>query len=166
MALMDILRQYATGTATPQTEQHFDEVATQAPPDVLRRGITEALASDKTAPFPDLVAQLFQQSNPQQRAGLLNNLLGSINPAVLSSIAGGALGSILGTGNAQAAPQVTPAQASQVSPGQVAEVAKHAEQHDPSVIDRVGGFYAQHPQVVKALGGIALAIALGKMHRG
>ena len=165
MALMDILRQYATPTATPQTEQHFDQVASEAPADLLRRGITEALASDKTPPFPDLTARLFQQSNPEQRAGLLNNLLGSLGPGVLSSIAGGALGSLLGQGAGNAAPRITPAQASQLSPGQVAEVAKHAEQRDPGVVDRVGGFYAQHPQVVKALGGIALAIALGKMHR-
>ncbi len=52
---------------------------------------------------------------------------------------------------------------SEVTPQEVGEVAAHAEAKDPTIVDRVGGFYAEHPQVVKALGGIALAIALGHM---
>jgi hypothetical protein len=30
-------------------------------------------------------------------------------------------------------------------------------------MDRVGGFYAEHPEIVKGLGGAALAIALGQI---
>jgi hypothetical protein len=55
---------------------------------------------------------------------------------------------------------VTPEQASQLTPQQVQEIATRAEQHDPSVLDNIGGFYAQHPQLVKTLGSAALAIAL------
>ncbi len=33
--------------------------------------------------------------------------------------------------------------------------------HDPpGVLDKIGGFYADHPQLVKTLGSAALAIAL------
>jgi hypothetical protein len=42
-------------------------------------------------------------------------------------------------------------------------MATAAEKQDPSVLDRVGAYYAQHPEVVKVLGGAALAIALGQV---
>ena len=44
-----------------------------------------------------------------------------------------------------------------------AGTAEHAEKQNPSVVDQVSSFYAQHPQVVKALGGLALTIALQHM---
>ena len=34
--------------------------------------------------------------------------------------------------------------------------AHQAEQRDPSIVDRVSGFYAQHPTLVKALGAAAM----------
>ena len=101
---------------------------------------------------------MFGQSDPQQQAGVLNQLLRSVGPGVLSALGGGILGRIASTGGG--VPQVTPEQASQVTPDQVQEIAARAEQHDPTVLDKVGGFYAQHPQLVKTLGSAALAIAL------
>lgn len=38
-----------------------------------------------------------------------------------------------------------------------------AAKNDPGVMDRIGEFYARNPEVVKVLGGTALAIALGQM---
>jgi hypothetical protein len=111
-----------------------------------------------------MVGQLFGNSNPDQRAGMLNQLLASAGPSLLSSIAGGALGNLFGGG--QAPVQVTPEQASQLSPEQVQEIAAKAEQHNPGIVDRMGDFYAQHPTLVKTLGGAALAIALGHMAQG
>jgi hypothetical protein len=61
--------------------------------------------------------------------------------------------------------EVTPQQANQISPAQVQEIASHAEKQNPSVVDQVSSFYSQHPQVVKALGGLALTIALQHMMR-
>jgi hypothetical protein len=58
---------------------------------------------------------------------------------------------------------VTPEQASQISPDEVRELAEKAEQQNPSIVDRMGDFYAQNPTLVKAIGGAALAIALGHM---
>jgi hypothetical protein len=168
MSLMDVLQQYVNPTPAPieQAETHFQEVARAAPPDLVGQGIAGALRSDQTPPFNEMVAQLFGHSNPQQRAGLLNELLRAVGPGLLSGVAGGGLGRILqnAQGSANAGlPTVTPTQASQVTPQEVSEVAARAESKDPTIIDRVGGFYAEHPQVVKALGGIALAIALGRM---
>ncbi len=39
-------------------------------------------------------------------------------------------------------------------------MAAHAEQHDPGIVDRVGGYYAEHPKLFKTLGSAALAVAL------
>jgi len=50
-----------------------------------------------------------------------------------------------------------------MSPDEFQELAMHAERENPGVIDHMSRFYAQNPALVKALGGAALAIALGKM---
>ena len=164
--LGNLLQQFTGANATPaQAEQHFDQVAQAAPQAQLSQGLSQAFRSDQTPPFPQMAAQLFGNSDPTQRAGMLNQILGSIGPGVLSSLAGGALGGLFG-GNHQATPQITPEQASQMTPEQVRQIAEQAEQHNPSVIDRMSDFYAQHPGLVKGLGGAALAIALGHMAQG
>ena len=168
MGLMDILQHYANPGATGDANAapgHFDEVARSAPAEAVGNGVAEAFRSDSTPPFGQMVAQLFGQSNPQQRAGLLNQLLASVGPGVLASLGGGALAKMLGQGNsAGAAPvQVSPAQAQQLTPVQVDQLATQAHKHDPGVIDKVGGFYSAHPELVKTLGSAALAIALASI---
>ena len=171
--LDSLLQQYAgANPANPadpaQAENDFDQVAQSAPQAELAQGVSEALRSDQTPPFSQMVGQLFNQGDSGQRAGMLNQLLGGIGPGMLSSLAGGVLGSRFGGhGNASSAvPQVTPDQASTMSPEQVQQIAEKAEQHNPGIVDRMGEFYAQHPQLVKGLGGAALAIALGHMAQG
>jgi hypothetical protein len=58
---------------------------------------------------------------------------------------------------------VTPEQASQVSPEQVQQLATHAERQNPSVVDEISGFFSQHPELMKAVGGLAVTIALQHM---
>lgn len=168
MSLPDIMQQYLGGAPQPSdaTPEHYDQVVAQASPDAVADGITHALRSDQTPPFPDMVAQMFGQSSPQVRANVLGQLLSSIGPAVLGSLATGGLGRVLGglrANGGTAGTSITPEQAAQVSPADVQEVARRAEQHDPGIAERVGSVYAQHPQALKALGGIALAIALGRI---
>ena len=129
----------------------------------MGNGVAAAFRSDQTPPFADMVGRLFGQSNGQQQAGVLNQLLGSLNPAMLSGLGGGALGRLLGSAGGTAPSAVTPAQASQLTPEQVQEIAAHAEKQDPGIVDRLGSFYGQHPDLVKGLGGMALAVILGKM---
>ena len=167
MGLMDILQQY-TGDkpiANPNSaHDHFDEVARTISPEQLGQGVADAFRADGTPPFGDMVGQLFRKSDPQQRAGVLNQLLHSMGPGVLSALGGGILGRMSASGTG-ANPQVTSQQASQVTPAEVQEIATQAEQHDPSVLDKIGGFYADHPQLVKTLGSAALAIALAGVAR-
>ncbi|WP_426196061.1 hypothetical protein [Massilia sp. DWR3-1-1] len=167
--LGNLLQQYASNNpATPdQAVDDFDRVAASAPSEQLAQGVSQAFRSDDTPPFPQMLGNLFGNSNSGQQAGMLNQLIGSIGPGVLASLAGGVLGNILGGDRqAPAAPQITPEQASQLSPQQVQDIAAQAEQDNPGIVDRMGAFYAQHPQLVKGLGGAALAIALGHMAQG
>lgn len=182
--LGNLLQQYMGGAQNAnhtQAEDDFDRVAQQAPREAVAQGVTQALRSDQTPPFPQMVGQMFGQSNPNQQAGMLNQLIAAAGPSLIGMLAGrggagglggmagglGGLGGLLGGllnggGNGQQ-PQITPEQASQLSPEQVQEIARKAEQENPGVVDRMGDFYAQHPNVVKGLGGAALAIALAHM---
>lgn len=165
MGLMDILQHYANPGATgdPHTAAaHFDEVARTAPGDAVGSGVAEAFRSDRTPPFGQMVAQLFGQSNPQQRAGVLNQLLSSVAPGVLAGLGGGAVAKILGQGIA-APSQVSPSQAAQVTPEQVDQLATQAHQHDPGVVEKIGGFYSAHPDLVKTLGSVALTVVLASI---
>jgi hypothetical protein len=170
MGILDILQQYADPARAPteRVDEHFDQVARQADPRDLGNGVAAAFRSDATPPFGQMIGDLFGRSDPQQRAGILNQIIRSVGAGGLASVAGGVLGRVLGGASAgagtSATPTITPEQASQVSPADAGTIAAHAEKKDPTIIDRAGEFYAQHPQLVKGLGAAALAIALGRMH--
>ena len=169
-------------TATPVTtirtaNDDFDQVAQQAPPTVVSQGVAEAFRSDRTPPFPNMLGQMFGQSDPNTRAGILNQLIAVAGPALLSGALsrgggmgsgmsggiGGLLGGLLGGGGGfsqSTTSQITPEQASQVPPEAVEELAREAQQRDPDVISRVSDFAAQNPALVKGLGAVAVGIAL------
>lgn len=168
MGLMDqlssVLQQYAnnsgSGQAPAQVNQHFDQVAQVAPKDVMAEGLASAFRSNNTPAFGQMLGSLFSQSNGDQKAGILNQLIAAAGPGALSQVVGGGggLASLLSGGS-----QLTSTQAQQVSPEVVQQLASHAEKSDPSIIDRASSFYAEHPTLVKTLGGAALTIAMAKM---
>lgn len=166
MNVMEILKSYLERPT--DTHEDFDEVASTVPVETLGGGIAEAFRSDRTPDFGQMVASLFGGSDSQQRAGLLGQLARAVGPGLLSSLAGGALGRLVpgsggGTEASAQPPHFSASDVAQISTDQVREIATAAQKHDPSVLDRVGAFYAQYPLVVKALGGTALAIALGQV---
>lgn len=79
-----------------------------------------------------MVLQLFGQSDTGQRAGILNQLIAAAGPAALS---GGLLGNLTGALSGPR-PTITPQQAQQVDPNALRQLADHAQQHDPSIVDR------------------------------
>ena len=160
MNVLDILKQYADRPTDATAD--FDEVAPQIPKDVMGAGLADAFRSDRTPAFGDMIGSLFGGSNGQQRAGLLNQLIGAVGPAILSGIAGGALGKFM-QGRGGESPRLSPADADSITPAQAGELATTAEKADPGILDRVGAYYAENPEIVKVLGGAALAIALGQM---
>lgn len=166
--LGNILQQYLGANANINNnraiDDDFDQVAQNAPRSAMAQGMTDVLRSDQTPPFPQMVGQMFDKSDATQRAGMLNQLLGGMGPGVLSSIAGGVLGNLFRGNDAPAA--ITPEQAATMTPQQVEQIAQAAEQQNPSIVDRMGDFYAEHPQLVKAIGGAALAMLLGRVAQG
>ena len=159
MSLKDILDQYRNSSTENSNvaSDHFDTVAREAPREAVGQGLADAFRADSTPSFGDMVRSMFGQSNPEQRAGVLNQLLRSLGPTAASALGGG----ILGRTQADAtAPSLTPEQAARVPPEQVQDIASRAERHDPTVLDKIGSYYAEHPQLVKTLGSAALAIAL------
>ncbi len=162
-SVADVLKQYQSGAGQVpgNVDQHFDQVAQAAPQGTLADGIAAAFRSNQTPAFGQMVGGLFGQSNGDQKAAMLNQLIGAVGPSVLASVAGGAgggvLSSLLGGG------QISAQQAQQISPEQVQQLAAHAEKADPSIIDKASSFYAQHPTLVKTLGSAALSIALAKV---
>jgi hypothetical protein len=166
MTLLDqvgnVLKQY-TGGSTPNVAnatEHFEQVAQAAPQNSIAEGLSAMFRSDQTPAFGNLVSSLFSQSNGDQKAGILNHLIGSVGPSTLAQFAGGGmLASLLGGG----AKGITPQQAQNVSPELVQQMAAHAEKTDPSIVDKASAFYAQHTTLVKTLGGAALSVALAKV---
>lgn len=160
--LGSLVNKFASGNA-PEAEVHeaYDQVATAVPPATIADGLGQAFKSDQTPPFEQMVSGLFAQSSPDQKAGLLNQLLRSLDPATASRIL-----SSLGLGGAAAAVaggSVTPQVAQRVSPEAVQTLAEQAAKKDPSIVDKAAGFYAQHPTLVKAIGAGALALLLSKI---
>jgi hypothetical protein len=161
-SVSDVLKQYAGGgnASSANATDHFDKVAQAVPQDAIADGLSAVFRSNQTPAFGNLVGNLFSQSNGDQKAGLLNQLLSSVDPSALTGLAGGgALASLLGGG----AKPITPDQAQNISPDLVQQLATHAEKTNPSIVDRASAFYAQHPTLVKTLGSAALSIALAKV---
>ncbi len=171
--LSGVLQQYTGTAAAPaptNVQDDFDQITQSAPRPALADGIAAAFRSEQTPDFGQMAAQLFSNSNGQQRAGILNTLIAAVGPMVLAQVlsrragaGGGAISSLIGLLNGGQQTQVTPEQAQQIPAEAVQEIAAQAEKKDPSVIDQVSNFYAEHPTLVKTLGAAALTIALSQI---
>ncbi len=170
-ALGGIMEQLGADKSHANAEQGFDQISGMLPQGALADGLAAAFRSDQTPPFAQMAAQLFGNSGGGQQAGILNTLLATAGPMVLSKLmAGGGLSSltsILGgaMGGGGPVPRLTEEQAAQISPEDVQELAQHAEKHDPSIVDQLSSIYAEHPALIKTLGSAALAIAMAKIHQ-
>lgn len=178
----DLLQQYSgvqPQEAPDTVEDDFDQFAQAAPQGAVSDGLAAAFRDERTPPFPNMLGQLFERSDGQQRASILNSLIAALGPTILSQIlartggggplggntggGGGGLGGILDGILKGGQTQITPEQAEQISPEAVEQVAAEAEQKDPSIIERISDVYARQPTLIKVLGGAALAVALSKI---
>lgn len=161
--LGDLVKQAASGSASSaDVHAAYDQVSQVVPQSSLADGISHAFRSDQTPPFEQMVSGLFGQSNPDQKAGLLNQLLASLGPGGATQ-ALGASGGLAGLAGMLSGGNVTPQQAQQVPPQAVEALAQNAARKDPSIMDKAAGFYAQHPTLVKAIGAGALALLMSKI---
>ena len=85
MGLLDTLSQIVAGGKV--SDDNVDQVAQQAPTDVLGRGLSGAFNSEQTPPIGQMVGQLFGNSNGQQQSGMLNQLLATLGPSVAAALA-------------------------------------------------------------------------------
>lgn len=148
MGLLDIagglLRQYmnaAPGQASAEAAQHFDTVSQQASPDLLSKGLSAVFQSEHTPDFAQLAAQMFANASPEQKQALMAQLQGILGPAA---------GALASAGQS-------------AQPGALQGALQQAATSNPSIVDKVSAIYAQHPTLIKTLGGAALTIALAKM---
>lgn len=167
--ISNVLQNYTAGSTPPATDEavgdHFHQVAQAAPASDLASSLAAMFHSDKTPPFPQMVGQLFGNSNGTQRASLLNALLsGGAASGILSQLAQTA-GLSLPAGGGSTTP-ITPQAAEKITPEMAQQAAAQAAQHDPSIVERVSEIYAQHPMLVRTLGAAAMSIALSHLaHR-
>lgn len=162
-----LLQQYQGTGAQQQTpnnvQNDFNQVVQAAPQSAVADGLAAAFRSNQTPPFGNMLGQLFGQSNGTQRASILNTLISTLGPTVISQILANrgvsGLAGMLGGGQRE----ITPEMAEQVPAEAVQEIAERAEQKDPSIIDMASNFYAEHPTLVQGLGAAALTIALAKV---
>jgi len=163
-----VLQRYTGASANSGADDvhsDFDQVAQSAPNSAIADGLTAAFRSDQTPPFEQMVANLFSRSGGQQQAGLLNTLIAAAGPTLVSQIlarkggSGMDISRLLSNGQTQLQPE----QVQQIPPDAVQEIAAHAEKNNPSIVDQISGFYAEHPTLIKTLGGAALAVAMAKI---
>lgn len=153
--------QAGLGAAGGDAYGAYDEVVKGVPHGTLAEGLSHTFNSDQTPPFEHMVSGLFGQSNPDQKAGLLNQVLSALGPGTASQIMNSlGLGSLAG---AAASGGLTPQQAQQVPAEAVQSIAQQAAKKDPTIVDKAAGFYAQHPTLVKAIGAGALALLMSKI---
>jgi hypothetical protein len=159
--LSNLASQWARGALSERdVHEAYDQTAATVPQGSLATALSHTFQSDQTPPFQQMIASLFQNSSPEQKAGLLNQLAQALGPgglAALGAAGSGALGGLLSGG------PVTPQQAQQVPPQQVEVLAEKAATKNPSIVDQAAGFYAQHPTLVKAIGAGALALLMSRL---
>ena len=110
-----------------------------------------------------MLSQLFGRSPSTQKTNVLNTLVATLEPALVSQIlaqhGANRAAQELQAGNGRVSPEV----AEQIPPSSVEAVAAEAEKKDPSVVDRISKFYAEQPALIKTLGGLALAVTMAKV---
>ena len=94
--LNDILNRYLGGNASAgSAADDFHAVTQDAPTDVISKGLQAALNSSETPAAGQMISQMFEQSSPEQRAAMLNQLIAALGPSA-QGVLGGILGSSLG----------------------------------------------------------------------
>lgn len=163
MAVLDKINELvhkATGTHDKDIAAAFDNIARNVPATTLKDGLVTAFNNSDT-PAPKLIATLFDKSNADQKAVLLNRFGATLGPSTANQIASDA-----GFGNIAPAigdANLTSQQAAQISAAAVQNFVQTAHDRKLSLVDAAAGFYAQHPDLVKNLGNGPLSLIMAKI---
>jgi hypothetical protein len=161
-----VLQQYATDTgvhSTKKVENDFAQVTQQMPAEDVMNGLSEAIRSDHTPPFDQMVGESFEQGDAEQRAGMLNQLLDGAGPSAVEALIVSGLMRDTAKSDGVQEPAITPELADQIHPELVQQIAREAQEGNPDLIEKMSNFYAEDPALVKTLGGGTLSVALSKI---
>jgi hypothetical protein len=150
-SLQQQLSQHGNEPVPHEQREQFQQLAQSAPSQALSEGLKDAFDSDSTPPFAQMVGQLFGHADDKQKSGILGTLLGGLGGAAQPALQ-------------QAGVDPNTPHAANVSTTQVEQIAQQAQQQNPGIVGEMSRFYAEHPVLVKSLGGMALAMVLGRMH--
>jgi len=157
-----VLQQYVTETgvhSVRKVEQDFVAVVQHLPAEHVTSGLAEAMHSEQTPPFEDMVSESFERGDGHLRAGMLKRLLDVAGPEVVKPLVdGGVL-----PRTADGGPFVDTGFVQTLDANVVRRIAREAVQGKPAVIHRMSEFYAVDPDAGRTLGGVALSVALGKI---
>lgn len=171
MGLLDVLSQYQQrpNQPPPHVLDDFDQVAGAVSPDDLAPGLEDAFNDDETPPFEQMVSQLYDRSDDDTRAGLLNEIVNSLGggQAVATGAAGGVFGGILGDlmRRRQGRQTITARDVHNVPASEIEHAAAAARRQNPSIVENLSRFYSRHPRLVQGLGQAALSILMSGMAR-
>ncbi len=134
-------------------QRDFDELMKRAPREAIVQALAATFRDPGTGTFAGHVAHLYRESKNPEKAGLLHQLLRFAPKEASDQL----LDFMPRTR------EITPEEAAQVPPERVARLAGEAEKKDPSVVDRIGEYYAGHPNLVKTLSVGTLTTAIRSM---
>jgi hypothetical protein len=161
-----VLQQYVTETGVyskEKVERDFVQVTQELPTEHVTNGLSEALRSEQTPPFDQVVGQSFEQGDAAQRAGMLNQLLDGAGPAVVRPLVESGVPEDALKCSVKQDAAVTPEMADQLHPELVQLVAREAHQENPEVIDKLSNFYLEDPALVATLDGGTLSVVMSKI---
>jgi hypothetical protein len=154
-----LLDQYASGQGAAtreEAQEHYDQIAQHVPPDVLRGTIGPAIGGLDGVQVEDRIRRSASQMTPEQRGGMLSQLLGGLAGA-------GGLRDILGRIGVDPSVASNPQAASAQD---VAKVAAYAKDERPDLFHKAMEFYAEHPLLVKTMGTLAVAAIAKRLAGG
>lgn len=161
-----VLQQYAAETgvlSVQKVEQDFVAVAQNVPAEHVSTGLAEAMHSEQTPPFEDMVGESFERGSDELRAAMLKQLIDGVSPDVVKPLIDDGVLPRAANGSGQPEVPVDTALAQQLNADVVRRLAREAVQDDPAVIDRMSEFFAVDPTAGRTLGGRALSVALTKI---
>ena len=156
-----LLQQYAGGGGAQTREEahdHYDQIANAVPASVLGQSIGPALNEMPAEQVRSNIESSAAHMDTEQRGQFVQRLLQGLGGG-----AGGGLAAVLSrlglNPNIASNPQ-------QASPADAATLATHAKQERPEIFNQAMAFYAQHPQLVKVMGTVAIASIAKHLFRG
>ena len=126
-------------------------------------GLATAFRSKDTEPFGQMVSHLYHYSPMPPRVQVLRTLVSNVGGvSTATELTGGGSG-FRALGGVRSGQAITEREAAEVAPEAVRVLATHAQQKNPSTLEKISRIYSGYPDIVKTLGPKPLSITLSSM---